>query len=134
MKLIRIDKNREVEVPESYAEGETMLAAAMNGYHDARGHNLSRQSVAARVAYGLFGERFMAVNPTDALIWLLKEICKRRGAGLDGLGKPRQWRSTEEGYHCVNGHDRCHEMLPGPDCPYCERQGCRPMTRRRKRE
>jgi hypothetical protein len=24
-------------------------------------------------------------------------------------------------YKCVNGHDLCQVMLPGPDCPYCER-------------
>jgi hypothetical protein len=24
-------------------------------------------------------------------------------------------------YRCVNGHDRCAMMLPGPDCPYCEK-------------
>lgn len=23
-------------------------------------------------------------------------------------------------YRCVNGHDRCDQMYPGPDCPYCE--------------
>ena len=58
----------------------------MNGFHDARGHNLSRQSVAARVAYGLFGERFTAANPTDALIWLLPEICRRKGAEPRSIG------------------------------------------------
>jgi len=21
---------------------------------------------------------------------------------------------------CVNGHGKCGEMYPGPDCPYCE--------------
>ena len=24
-------------------------------------------------------------------------------------------------YRCVQGHDKCAEMYPGPDCPYCER-------------
>ena len=24
-------------------------------------------------------------------------------------------------YKCVHGHDRCDQMLPGPDCPYCEK-------------
>ena len=96
MRTVKVDKNREVEVPTTYAEGEKILAAAMNGFHDARGHNLSRQSVAARVAFGLFGERFMAANPTDALIWLLQEICHRKGAGLDQLEAPRRWKATNE--------------------------------------
>jgi hypothetical protein len=96
VKLVRVDKNRQVEVPTSWAEGEAMLRAAMNGYHDARGHNLARASVAARVAYGLFGEHFLAADPTSALVWLLKEICRRKGAGLDSLEKPRRWRAPDE--------------------------------------
>lgn len=24
-------------------------------------------------------------------------------------------------YRCVQGHDKCAEMYPGPECPYCER-------------
>ena len=28
-------------------------------------------------------------------------------------------------YKCVHGHDRCDQMYPGADCPYCE------MTARR---
>ncbi len=24
-------------------------------------------------------------------------------------------------YFCVGGHDKCSEMLGGPECPYCER-------------
>jgi hypothetical protein len=30
-------------------------------------------------------------------------------------------------WKCVHGHDRCDQMYPGPDCPYCER-----IPRRRK--
>lgn len=25
-------------------------------------------------------------------------------------------------YVCVNGHDRCDQMYPGPDCSYCEKR------------
>lgn len=25
-------------------------------------------------------------------------------------------------YVCINGHDRCAQMYPGPECPYCERR------------
>lgn len=28
---------------------------------------------------------------------------------------------------CVGGHDRCNQMYPSPECPYCER-----IPRRRK--
>jgi len=83
MRTVRVDKNREVEVPGSWKEGEEMLIAAMNSYHDRRGHNLTRASVAGRVAYGLFGAHFLAADPTSALVWLLRRICERRGAGLD---------------------------------------------------
>lgn len=23
-------------------------------------------------------------------------------------------------YRCTRGHDRCDQMIPGPECPYCE--------------
>jgi hypothetical protein len=97
MKYARIGKNRIlVEVPTDYAEGLKMLTAAMNGYYNKRGGNLARQSAAARVAYGLFGARSMAADPTIALIYLLQEICRRKGAGLDALEKPRKWSAAEE--------------------------------------
>jgi len=25
-------------------------------------------------------------------------------------------------YKCVNGHDACDQMYPGPECPYCEKK------------
>ena len=28
---------------------------------------------------------------------------------------------TDLEYRCVHGHDKCSEMYPGPECPYCER-------------
>lgn len=62
-----------------------MLTHALGAYYDARGQNLARLSVAARVAHGLFGERFMAADPTLALLYLLQRICIRKGAGLDTL-------------------------------------------------
>jgi hypothetical protein len=97
MKYARVGKNRiPVEVPTDYAEGLKMLTQAMNGYHDRRGGNLTRQSAAARVAFGLFGERFLAPEPTIALVYLLMELCRRNGAGLDALEKPRKWSAAEE--------------------------------------
>ena len=83
MRTVRVDKNRSVEVPTSWKEGEEMLIAAMNGYHDQRGHNLTRASVAAKVVFGMFGEHFLAADPTSALVFLLRRICNREGAGLD---------------------------------------------------
>jgi hypothetical protein len=38
---------------------------------------------------------------------------------------PSPQSSGEEQYVCVNGHDLCDWMLPGPDCPYCEREASR---------
>ena len=96
MKLVRVGNGRECEIPTSWKEGEELLTNVLGAYHDRRGGNLARQSAAARVAYGLFGEKFLAADPTDALVFLLQEICKRKGAGLDGLEKPRRWRSADE--------------------------------------
>jgi hypothetical protein len=64
---------REAEFPDTYAEGFDMLVKMMNGCHDGRGGNLERTSVSARVAFGLFGERFMAPEPTTALVFLMQE-------------------------------------------------------------
>jgi hypothetical protein len=87
---------REMEIPETYAEALGMLDAVMNPYQDRRGGNLERISVAARVAFWIVGERFLAPDPTVALIFLMQEICKRRGAGLDGLERPRRWLSVDK--------------------------------------
>jgi hypothetical protein len=89
MKMVRVDKNREVEVPTSWSEGEKMLTHALGAYYDERGQNLARLSVAARVAHGLFGQQLMAADPTLALLYLLQRICIRRGAGLDNLKERR---------------------------------------------
>jgi hypothetical protein len=90
MRTVRFGHGREAEIPETYAEGLEMLAKTMNAYQDRRGGNLERMSCASRVAFGLFGGRFLAADPTDALTSLLLEICKRRGAGLDDLEEPRK--------------------------------------------
>ena len=83
MKIVRVGNGREKETPESWAEGERMLTGALGAYYDDRGKNLARLSIAARVAYGLFGERFMAPDPTTALLYLLQELCRRKGAGFE---------------------------------------------------
>jgi hypothetical protein len=85
MRLVRVDKNREVEVPENWREGERMLTNALDAYYDGRGKNLARLSVASRVAHGLFGKQLMAADPTLALLFLMQRICIRKGAGLDNL-------------------------------------------------
>jgi hypothetical protein len=66
MRVVRFS-NRDAEVPETYDESFDMLVQTMNAYQDRRGGNLERLSCAARVAYGLFGERFMA--PTLPSRW-----------------------------------------------------------------
>ena len=82
MRLVRVDKNREAEVPETWREAETMLADALKPYYDTRGRNLARLSIAARVAHGMFGKELMAAEPTLALLYLLQRIAIRGGAGL----------------------------------------------------
>jgi hypothetical protein len=85
MRTVRVDKNREVEVPTSWHEAEKMIANALGSYYDGRGKNLARLSIAARVAHGMFGKQLMAGDPTLALLFLLQGICIRKGAGLDNL-------------------------------------------------
>ena len=83
MRVVRVDKNREVEVPTTWIEAEKMLTNALGAYYDGRGKNLARLSIASRAAHGMFGEQFMAGDPTIALLFLLQRICKRKGAGLE---------------------------------------------------
>lgn len=83
MRLVRVDKNREVEVPTTWAEGEAMLTNALGAIYDGRGKNLARLSIASRVAYGLFGKEMLAADPTLALLFLLQRICRKKGAGLN---------------------------------------------------
>jgi hypothetical protein len=85
MKIVRFHNGREAEVPDTYAEGFDMLVKTMNAYHDRRGGNLERLSCAARVAYGLFGKRFMAPDPTIALVYLMQKICESKGVAVEDL-------------------------------------------------
>jgi hypothetical protein len=82
VRIVRFHNGREAAVPTSWDEGFDMLVQTMNAYQDRRGGNLERLSCAARVAYGLFGERFMAPDPTIALVYLMQKICESRGIGL----------------------------------------------------
>lgn len=85
MRTVKVDKNRTIEVPTTWAEGEKMLTHALGAYYDARGKNLARLSIAARVAHGMFGDQLMAADPTQSLLFLLQRVCIRKGAGLDNL-------------------------------------------------
>jgi hypothetical protein len=85
MRTVRVDKNREVEVPTTWSEVEAMIANALGSFYDDRGKNLARLSIAARVAHGMFGKQLMAGDPTLALLYLLQRICICKGAGLDTL-------------------------------------------------
>ena len=89
MRTVRVDKNREAEVPDTWVEGENMITNALGAYYDGRGKNLARLSTAARVAHGMFGQQLMAGDPTLALLYLLQRICIRKGAGLDTLKERR---------------------------------------------
>jgi hypothetical protein len=83
VKLVRVDKNREAEVPTTWKEAEEMITSALGPYYDERGRNIMRLSIAARVAHGMFGKQFLAADPTTSLLFLLQRICNRKGAGLD---------------------------------------------------
>ena len=83
MRTVRVDKNREAEVPTSWIEAEKMIEHALGAYYDGRGKNLARLSIAARAAHGMFGKQFLAADPTLALLYLMRAVCKRKGAGLD---------------------------------------------------
>jgi hypothetical protein len=84
MKFVNIGKNKQmIEVPETWKEAEEMATSALGAYYDERGRNILRLSIAARIAYGMFGKQTMAADPTTALLYLLQRICIRKGAGLD---------------------------------------------------
>ena len=82
MRMVRVGNGRIFEVPETWAEGEKMILDGLS-YHDRRGGNLALQSIAARVAYGMFAND-ATPDPTEALLHLMWLICHRKGAGLDG--------------------------------------------------
>ena len=83
MKFVMLGRNKqEIEIPETWAESEKMIVEALGPYYDERGRNVLRLSIAARVAYGMLGEKTMAPDPTTALLYLLQRICIRKGAGL----------------------------------------------------
>jgi hypothetical protein len=83
MKFVTLGRNKqEIEIPETWAESEKMIVEALGPYYDERGRNVLRLSIAARVAYGMLGEKTMAPDPTTALLYLLQRICIRKGAGL----------------------------------------------------
>ena len=82
MRVVRVDKNREVEVPVTWSEGEAMITHALGAFYDSRGKNLARLSIAARVAHGLFGRQLMAGDPTLALLYLMHSA----SAGAKGRG------------------------------------------------
>jgi hypothetical protein len=83
MRFVSVGKNRQaVEVPETWAEAEAMLTQAMR-YHTGPGGNTAQRAVIGNVAFGMFGDRWMCADPTQALMYLMQSICQRKGAGLD---------------------------------------------------
>lgn len=81
MKFVTVGNGRVYEVPETWAEAEKILKHAMADHKV--GCNLRVQSACARVAYGMFGARWMAADPTEALGYLMMKICQHKGAGLE---------------------------------------------------
>ena len=123
MRTVRVDKNREAEVPDTWVEGEKMITNALGAYYDRRGRNLARLSIAARVAHGMFGQQLMAGDPTLALLYLLQRICIRKGAGLDNLrplfGRNAQRAVIPEGMAEVAGLSRYGRYAPEADLNRC---------------
>jgi hypothetical protein len=96
MRTVKADRYRDIEIPETWKEAEALITHSLGGYNDRRGGNVARHSVAARVAFAMFGEKYMAADPVSALMFLLQEICRREGAGLQSLEPPRKWRDAKE--------------------------------------
>jgi hypothetical protein len=83
MKFVSIGKNRQmIEVPDTWIEAEAMITKAML-HHGGRGGNTAQRAVASAVVYGMFGEKWMAADPTQALMYLVRRVCERKGAGLE---------------------------------------------------
>jgi hypothetical protein len=83
MRFVTFGKEKRLcEVPDTWVEAEAMITKAM-AYHEGRGGNTAQRAVASAVAYGMFGEKWMCADPTQALMFLMQKICKKRGAGLE---------------------------------------------------
>jgi hypothetical protein len=87
MKLVRVDKNREAEVPVTWIEAEAMITNALGAYYDGRGKNLARLSVAARVAHGMFGKAFMAADPSLRSSIFCKRFASAKAPGSIGTSR-----------------------------------------------
>lgn len=81
MKAVRVGNGRVYDVPTTWREGEDMITHALRNI-EGRGSNTVLKNTCALVAYGLFGERWLAADPTTALAFLLQHICQRKGGGL----------------------------------------------------
>ena len=89
MRMVMVNR-RETVIPDTWEDAARMLEDALDPYWDQRGRNMERMSVAARVAYGMFGEQYTAPDPTTALISMLQAIAERKGAGLHASTDPRK--------------------------------------------
>ena len=78
MRWVTVGNGRVYEVPDNWAEAEALLTLAMK-YNTGRGSNAPLVSVCSRIAYGMFGEGFMAADPTEALCRLIQQICRQKG-------------------------------------------------------
>jgi hypothetical protein len=81
VRFVTVGNGRVYEVPDTWAEAEDMLIKGQR-YHDGRGGNIAQQSIAMRVAYGMFADKWMAADPTQAMMFLMQRICQLKGAGL----------------------------------------------------
>lgn len=63
-----------------------------------------------KITRGTIGENGKLIKPADHEKVYLKDL----------TGEDRALVPYSSDYRCVHGHDKCNEMYPGPDCPYCE--------------
>jgi hypothetical protein len=90
MRLVRVDKNREVEVPTTWAEGEAMITNALGAYYDTRGKNLAQLSCASRVADFLASVSWPPIQPSGC------SFCSKKSADARARGL-MVWKSRADG-------------------------------------
>jgi hypothetical protein len=89
MKTVRVGNGRIFDVPETWMEGEGLIAKAMR-YHEGRGSNTAIKNVCAMIAFGLLCDQELTPDPTTALAFLMLRICQLKGAGLNATGTDRK--------------------------------------------
>ncbi len=51
----------------------------------------------------------------------MQHVAHRKSDEIAQENEQRLAKARHPKWKCVGGHDRCDQMLPNEDCPYCER-------------